>query len=319
MSTDGDAMSRSRVDETVTRGDSLRGRSVLVAFDRTNGSRAAAVVGAALATAHRMQPQVVHAFNIEVAARSKAVASMIAAADELLGPAVHEPLRLEIIGELEAITHGPVGWPVHIHPGSPAAAIVMEAGKQGAALVVMGLRHHGAMDRVLRDETTLNVVRGVSCPVLAVAPTLTRGPRSALVAMDFSDGAIAAARFACSVVGPAGSLLLAHVVDTRPAPVATGYPPLPPAEIDARFDEVLAGLGLSAGMKVERIVLDSAEGTSPAITLLEAAVGYGADIVAAGSRGQGFIDRFFLGSVSTELIRDGRQSVLIVPPARRDA
>jgi nucleotide-binding universal stress UspA family protein len=39
-------------------------------------------------------------------------------------------------------------------------------------------------------------------------------------------------------------------------------------------------------------------------------------LIAAGSARPSRVDRWLLGSVSTDLIRDGRCSVLVVPPAR---
>ena len=43
-------------------------------------------------------------------------------------------------------------------------------------------------------------------------------------------------------------------------------------------------------------------------------MGVGAPLVAAGSVRYGRLDRWLLGSVSTALVRDGRLSVLSVPP-----
>ncbi|HEX5973411.1 MAG TPA: universal stress protein, partial [Gemmatimonadaceae bacterium] len=53
--------------------------------------------------------------------------------------------------------------------------------------------------------------------------------------------------------------------------------------------------------------------------LVEYADTTSADLIAAGSARLSRVDRWMLGSVSTDLVRDGRYSVLVVPPAgRRD-
>jgi hypothetical protein len=53
----------------------------------------------------------------------------------------------------------------------------------------------------------------------------------------------------------------------------------------------------------------------PARELLAYAARVGADLVAAGSHGHGFISRLVLGSVTTKLLRAARCSVLVIPPA----
>ena len=51
--------------------------------------------------------------------------------------------------------------------------------------------------------------------------------------------------------------------------------------------------------------------------LLECADAASIELIAAGSGRPSRVDRWLLGSVSTDLIRDGRYSVLVVPPPRK--
>jgi len=71
-----------------------------------------------------------------------------------------------------------------------------------------------------------------------------------------------------------------------------------------------------AGIQSDQVVLHR---TSAPIAdaLLEYADGAKCEMIAAGSARRGRIDRWILGSVSTELVRDGRHSVLVVPPRAR--
>jgi nucleotide-binding universal stress UspA family protein len=68
-------------------------------------------------------------------------------------------------------------------------------------------------------------------------------------------------------------------------------------------------------VSTDAVVLHRATPTPIAEMLLEYADGVKCDLIAAGSARLGRMDRFIVGSVSTELVRDGRHSVLIVPPA----
>jgi nucleotide-binding universal stress UspA family protein len=52
--------------------------------------------------------------------------------------------------------------------------------------------------------------------------------------------------------------------------------------------------------------------------LLECADEANCDLITAGSVQHSRVDRWMVGSVSTEMVRDGRRSVLIVPPRRQD-
>jgi nucleotide-binding universal stress UspA family protein len=56
---------------------------------------------------------------------------------------------------------------------------------------------------------------------------------------------------------------------------------------------------------------------NPAQAILEYADEIGSDLITAGSVQHSRLDRWMVGSVSGELVRDGRRSVLVVPPRRR--
>jgi len=59
----------------------------------------------------------------------------------------------------------------------------------------------------------------------------------------------------------------------------------------------------------------AAEPMPPAAELLlEYADTARCDVIAAGAARHGRVERWILGSVSTDLVRDGRHSVLVIPP-----
>ncbi len=71
------------------------------------------------------------------------------------------------------------------------------------------------------------------------------------------------------------------------------------------------------GIAFDHVVLRTVQPQSPAQALLEYADEMGADLITAGSVQHSRLDRWMVGSVSGELVRDGRRSVLVVPPRRQ--
>src|SRR4051812_24958830 len=96
--------------------------------------------------------------------------------------------------------------------GDPAARIAEKGLENDARLLVVGLGRHEIIDRVFGDESALKLLRRSRIPVLAV-PEVNRGlPRTAIVALDFSDASIRAAHVAVSLLQPGGTLHLVHVI-----------------------------------------------------------------------------------------------------------
>jgi hypothetical protein len=54
-----------------------------------------------------------------------------------------------------------IDWPIHVALGAPAQRL-------GVALVIVGMRRHGRVDRTLNNETALNVMRNAPAPCSAL-------------------------------------------------------------------------------------------------------------------------------------------------------
>lgn len=209
-------------------------------------------------------------------------------------------------------------WPVHISLGAAAFQIARYAESQGAALIVMGLRHHGMVDRVLRDETTLTVARIARAAVLGVSAKLTGLPRRAVVGVDFGPASIRAARAALDVLahGPShkGVVLRLVYVDRSGVEGAhedtAGEALIKHLGVDAAFEQLVRELVAPPGIRVECGVRHGVTSTE----LLACAEESQSDLIAIGSMRHERLERWILGSVTTELIRDGRCSVLVIPP-----
>jgi nucleotide-binding universal stress UspA family protein len=164
----------------------------------------------------------------------------------------------------------------------------------------------------MNNETALRVMRHASCPVLGVVPGTTELPVRALAAIDFSSVSMAAARAASALVGERGTLVLAHV-------------PRLDALLANEGEQIVHELGMHEAFKrlarelearrvsCDHIVLHQEPQDTPAEMLLQYADASRSDLIAAGSARHSRIQRWMIGSVSTELVRDGRRSVLIIP------
>lgn len=295
----------------------LEGGVLLLATDGSAGANAAARIGSALVAERDMQPHVVRAYDVAQAPLPGPLAGMLAAADALLGPAAHEEEERLVRATIGDVLGHEVRWPVRIRPGTAAGVIAREAEALGASLVVLGIRRHNRVDRLTRDETTLNVMRTADCPVLGVAADTRTLPRKAVVGLDFGPTSFAAARVALELLAPGGELVLAYVEGHEDEPDAA--PEISgegagATDVSEAFDRTTTDLAPPAGVTVTRVCLGRRDAPSIADGLLALAAERRTDLIAIGSHRYDWVDRAFRGSVSTGLARDGRHTLLVVPP-----
>ena len=291
----------------------LSGRTVLLATDGSPAALAATRVAFALATQHHALVHVVQVVDTSAAPIPPPLDMMIAMADATIGEDVRERQVSEVRALIASTIGRPCDWPIRVMLGTPAAAVLNEAKHIGASLIVLGLRRHGRLDRAMHDETVLNVAKSATCPVLGVSEGLGQLPMRALAALDFSAPSGEAARAAAALLGPNGLLVLAYVAPQTGYLPGDGESVIHELGVKAAFEQVAADVA-SSGTHVDHIVLHHGMPRSVADLLLEYADGADIDLIAAGSARHSRIDRWMLGSVSTDLLRDGRRSMLIVPP-----
>jgi len=294
----------------------LSGRAVLLATDGSPSAVAAAHVASALAAQHDAIVHVVSVIDTRSAPLPPPLDVALAMGDATDGTEVQREQERAVRAELSGALGGPVEWPVRVMVGTPSAAIVQEADHLGAALIVMGLRRHGRLDRAVRDETALDVMRVAGCPVLGVVAEWNGLPRRVLAAVDFSDGSLAALRAGHALLGDGAVVVLAYVSPSSGFLVDEGEARIHDLGVQAGFDKLTRELD-DEGVSFDHLVLHAAPRQTPAQALLEYADEIGSDLITAGSVQHSQLDRWMVGSVSAELVRNGRRSVLIVPPRRR--
>lgn len=218
--------------------------------------------------------------------------------------------RKAVEGQVERVLGRDAIISITVLSGHPAYTISRVAIERHAALIVVGLGRHHMTQRLLGNETALELARIARVPVLAVPTTSDAVPRHAVVAIDFSDIATRAAQSAADALGEEGRLDLVHVM-----------PPMSEGVLDGEAHEtyerwareqlaIVAGqLVAPSGVTITRVALRG----WPAAELLDYTLAVGADMIATGTHGRGFVARAILGSVTTKLMRSTGCMLLTAP------
>lgn len=201
---------------------------------------------------------------------------------------------------------------IDVLDGDPATNIAQLARRTNAALIVAGLGRHRVVDRLFGDETALRLIRVASTPVYAVANGPVRAPARIVVAADFSETSLRAARLALEVAAPAATVYLVHVAP-RDAMLNdwNAFGATYKDDAGDALHKMRDSLRVPPGMTVQRILLQG----DPATELLAFGASVNADLIATGSHGHGFVARMLVGSVTTRILRCATCSVLAVPHA----
>jgi nucleotide-binding universal stress UspA family protein len=215
-------------------------------------------------------------------------------------------------------------WPdaeVVLSAKTPAEAILSEAQKFRADVIVIGWRGHGPARRLLMGSVSRDVVRRATCGVLVVRrPTRIR---HVVVALDGSPNATRALRLIAALPPPRdGRVTLVQVVEVM---AERGRGPSV-AGIRATVSEVVRQMNAD---RVERArkTLDHASvqlrragwGTrteqrtgEPLRGLLDSVIAAQADLVVVGARGTSGVRQLLLGSVAEGMLLRSPVPVLIV-------
>jgi len=220
-------------------------------------------------------------------------------------------LRRAIAAQLRRVGVEPKTVAVDIRIGDPPTEIVRAARDARARLLVLGVSHHDLLDRVLGINTAVRVARAADVPVLVVPRSCTELPRSAIVAVDFSDASVLAARAAVDLFPRLDELLLAHVAPSVEPAIDTvaRFEGRYLGDVERAFDRFRESVAVAPGTTVSRQV---ARG-NPGRELLRIAAARGSELIVAGSHGHGALQRIFVGSVATVLLRESPVPVLILP------
>jgi nucleotide-binding universal stress UspA family protein len=199
---------------------------------------------------------------------------------------------------------------VELYEGDPATIIARVATESNGSMIVAGLGRHRVIDRLFGNETALRLVRVSTVPVLAVVNGLTHAPRRIVVAIDYSETSLRAARLALEVAASSATIYLAHVAPRDSTLYDwNGWGSSYKQDAGDALQKIREQLRIPPGMILQRVVLQG----DPATELLAFATSVNADLIATGSHGHGFVTRMLIGSVTTRILRCATCSVLTVP------
>lgn len=208
---------------------------------------------------------------------------------------------------------GSENWHLNVRYGFPAQEIALLAEEVNATLVVVaaapnrGFRHHVSGVRAMQ------VLRHAPCPVLSVAADSDALPRTVVAAIDFSPASIRAAEAGLLMLDDGGTFILAHatfpvtlqhaIQNHTGALFGSDVP-----EVFLRLREELRPL-LPPDATLETRQLGGKVGPA----LLELASAENADLITIGRHSRNIVERFFVGSVATEVMHGAACSVLASP------
>lgn len=282
-----------------------RGAPVLIATDGREQSDAALVIGGLLAESPEALRVVTVVKNLPMVSPEMPID---------LTPDVEAARRAD--AERSVVEQMHRTWDevadVEVRDGDPASVVARLAHETGARLIVCGLGRHRVMDRVFGEETALRLIRMSRVPVLAAVNGLAGAPRRIVVAVDFSETSLRAARLALDLAAPGATIYLTHT-----APRDSSTPDWHDGtssykrDAGAALETLQDRLRVPNDMRVQRVMLQG----EPATELLAFAASVNADLIATGSHGHGFVARLLVGSVTTRIARCSTCSVLTVPHA----
>ncbi len=230
----------------------------------------------------------------------------------VISPELTAAVRDQATRQVESAGMSAGTWSLEVEQGRPAKEIARSARKHQASVVILGLGHHGIVDRLIDGDTTLELLRESDTPVLLASKDFSSMPKRVVIAVDFSPESMEAARTALSFIGTDCVIHLAHVRPRVTIFDGSGlweeeYAKAAALQLET-FKQTLAA---PAAMRVETTILVG----NPADALAAFANKIDADLIVSGTRGVGLMRRIFIGSVASGLLRKSERSLLIVPKA----
>jgi nucleotide-binding universal stress UspA family protein len=198
----------------------------------------------------------------------------------------------------------------HIASGFPDEALVEQATKRRADLVVVGTQGRSAVDHFLLGSVAQHVVRLAPCPVLvARRSTAPEPPRRLLVPTDFSRQADTGLDLALTVAAPGAIIELLHCWHP---PSLLGDETAAEWHRDARAAAEQRGRQLVERRTRRGVTLELAlSEEAPARGILRRLEEGRYDLVVIGSHGRRGLRRAILGSVAERVVRHAPISVLV--------
>ena len=203
------------------------------------------------------------------------------------------------------------------HTESPFQAIIEEAEKNQADMIIMGRRGRTGLRRLLMGSVTAKVIGHSPCNVLVVPRLAEIKYQKILVATDGSKYSVAAASEAIGIAKRCGAELF--IISVVPTETASPFD-IVHSEMQ---HEMIAQKEFQDGEKNvnDLLVIAKQEGVNveghiiqgrPYEAIVENAREKGVDLIVMGSHGRTGMERLLMGSVTERVVGNADCSVLIV-------
>ncbi len=212
---------------------------------------------------------------------------------------------------------------VVVHDGDPVHAILEEANRERAQVIVVGWRGHGRFRRLLMGSVSRGLLRRASMPVMVVRYA-AKAIQRIVIGFDGSPEAARAVRWLSRCPAPAGaSATLVTVVTPVVAPshalLSSAFSAQIRADVAAhnlkergratrRLKKAASHLA-DSGWRVRTLVREGA----PLYELMRVVTGVGTDLLVVGIRGRSRLALGMIGSVTEGVLARSRAPVLVVP------
>jgi len=202
----------------------------------------------------------------------------------------------------------------------PSLGSIMDSARQcEARVIVIGSGRHEPMGRFVYGERALEILGIADRPVLVVPPSgIAATINVAIVATDFTLASVRAARAILPMLAHGGRMIVVHVKTglTRNEETAAWWNDAYERRCADYLAQFIRRLPTVPGITVEAKFL---RGSDAARTIVEYAAQQNANLIACGRLGHPLLQRVFVGSVSSAIVRRATCPVLVAPEHAGDA
>lgn len=206
-------------------------------------------------------------------------------------------------------------WTVETRAGAPAAVIARVGSDRRSDLIVVGESHHGIVDRLLGEETSMELARRVNLPLLIASPSMCRLPRRVVIAFGLTSNNFSGLASALRTLGEHPSVSCVHV---QPRSEFLGvdwavYDGEYRAQVEGTFDRMKNALASLPGIDPELTVLHG----DPVTELNAYADSAKAELIVLGVKSRKAGSFAAGGGIAMKMLRSSNRSVLLIPEAGR--
>ncbi|HSF42805.1 MAG TPA: universal stress protein [Thermoanaerobaculia bacterium] len=199
--------------------------------------------------------------------------------------------------------------------GLPHEALVEMAEVTGAGLIVVGASEKGERRWKPLSSTADRVLRKAPCPVLVVRPESAFPPKRVVAPVDLSFVSAGALRYGLDLLAETGiedaEVEVLFILNPIEAEGSLQFTPAQMARFAAdELSRFVDGNTRDGGATLKRRVRTG----YPWEEILKELDEQGADLAILGTHGHGRLERLLIGSVTSDVLREARCSVLAVPP-----